>query len=263
MLSIPVFVLGLVTGSLLNVCIYRMPRKKSIITPRSHCPRCGKTIGWFDNIPLLSYIGLRGKCRFCKEKISPLYFTVELLTGLVFLSFFNHFGLSAVFVVYTALACALIVATFIDFKIREIPDEITIPGMILGLILSFAFPQLMGKDVRFAAFIDSFVGLLTGGASIYLLSMFGTVVFRKKLKELGEESAMGGGDVKLLAMIGAYLGWKLALLVFFLAPFFGSIVGIVLKIKNDTHIIPYGPYLSLAAIIAILWGNKILSWIIF
>lgn len=255
MLNILFFVLGLAAGSFLNVCIYRLPRKESIITPRSHCPYCKKIIPWYDNIPLLSYIVLGGRCRFCKVRISPVYFIVEFLTGLIFVIFLNHFGLNTIFMVYTILACMLIIISFIDFKTEEIPDEITLPGMLVGLILSFSFPQLMQRDIRLLALLDSFLGLLAGGLSIYLMGVLGKILFKKE--------AMGGGDVKLLAMIGAFLGWKLILLVFFLAPFFGSITGIVLKIKEKKETIPYGPYLSLATIIVILWGNKILSWILF
>lgn len=255
MIIIFIFIFGLVVGSFLNVCIYRMAKRESIILPRSHCVKCGKTIAWYDNIPLLSFIILRGKCRRCKEKISFIYFVVELLTGVVFLSTFLYFGLSAEFFIYTALICALIVASFIDLKIQEIPDEITLPGIVIGLIVGFCFPQIMSQDKHILGLFYSFLGMIVGGGLIYLMGMFGEFLFKKE--------AMGGGDVKLMAMVGAFLGWQLIVLAFFLAPFFGSVVGITLKIKNKEDIMPYGPHLSLASIAAIFWGQKIFNWIVF
>jgi len=203
----------------------------------------------------LSFIILRGKCRFCSAKISPIYIIVELLTGLVAVSFFQHFGLSTFFVIYSVLCAALIVVTFVDLKIEEIPDEISIPGMVIGLILSFSFPELMDTGIRLLALGRSFLGLLAGGLSIYLMGEIGKFFFKKE--------AMGGGDVKLLAMIGAFVGWKSVLLIFFLAPFFGSIIGIILKIKEKREMIPYGPYLSLATVVVILWGKEILNRLFF
>jgi len=180
---------------------------------------------------------------------------VELLTGLVAVSFFQHFGLSTFFVIYSVLCAALIVVTFVDLKIEEIPDEISIPGMVIGLILSFSFPELMDTGIRLLALGRSFLGLLAGGLSIYLMGEIGKFFFKKE--------AMGGGDVKLLAMIGAFVGWKSVLLIFFLAPFFGSIIGIILKIKEKREMIPYGPYLSLATVVVILWGKEILNRLFF
>ena len=251
MTEILIFIIGAIVGSFLNVCIYRLPKKESIISPRSHCVWCRKTIPWYDNIPFLSFLLLRGRCRLCKKRISFIYFIVELLTALLFLFIFTHFGLSVKFIVYTALSCALIVASFIDLKIQEIPDEITLPGMAIGVILSFIFPHLISQDTNLSGLFNSILGLLAGGALIYLMGILGKGLFKKE--------AMGGGDVKLMAMLGAFLGWRLVILAFFIAPLLGSIVGVVLKIKNKEDIIPYGPHLSLAAIIAIIWGDKILS----
>ncbi len=257
MVEILIFVIGLAglaMGSFLTVCIYRMPKRESILFPRSHCLKCDRAIPWYDNIPLLSFLLLRGRCRFCKEQISFLYFVVELLTALLFLSFFLHFGLSLKFVIYTVLGCALIVISFIDLKIQEIPDEISLPGIALGLVISFLYPNLMLEAERLHALLNSFLGVLAGGGLIYAMGIFGGVLFKKE--------AMGGGDVKLMAMLGAFLGWRLIILTFFLAPFFGSIVGIIVKIRNKQDIIPYGPHLSLAGIVAILWGEKIINWIL-
>ena len=253
-----VAIAGLLIGSFLNVCIYRMPIEKSIISPRSYCPQCNHMIPWYDNIPVISFIMLLGRCRFCKKKISPRYAIVEILTSVVFVLLVKQLGLNAVTLIYMVLSCGLIAATFIDIDYQIIPDEITYGGMILGIILSVIFPDIHETANRLYALRSSFLGLLLGGALIYAISWIGTIAFKKKLKEIGEETAMGGGDVKYLAMIGSFLGWKGVIIVFFLAPFFGSIVGIVEKLRSKADIIPYGPYLSVATIIVILWGDRIM-----
>jgi len=250
---------GLIVGSFLNVCIYRMPSEKSIVMPRSYCPACKHQIPWYDNIPVLSFILLLGKCRFCKNRISLRYIVVEVLTALIFAVIVKELGLNAVSIIYMVLSCGLIIATFIDFEHQIIPDEITYGGMALGLLLSFAFPQLHNTANRFYALRESLFGLILGGILILLIASIGTIAFRKKLKEIGQESAMGGGDVKYLAMIGAFLGWQGAVLVFFMAPFFGSVIGVIEKLRNRADIIPYGPYLSIATLITILWGDRILQ----
>ncbi len=250
-----VFILGSIVGSFLNVCIWRLPKEESVVTPRSHCVNCRKPIYWYDNVPFLSYVFLGGKCRFCKAKISFRYFLVELLTAGMFVWFFSVFGISVKFFVYTALCCGLIVATFVDFKYQIIPDEITLGGLIVGLLVSVVFPGLHGVSSHWNSLLISLGGMLAGGLSIYLIGLLGAAVFKKE--------AMGGGDVKLMAMIGSFIGWKLVLLVFFLAPFFGSAVGIILKLKYKVEHIPYGPYLSLATLICIFWGEDILRWLFF
>ncbi|MDD5495792.1 MAG: prepilin peptidase [Candidatus Omnitrophica bacterium] len=257
--SVFVFMIGTVIGSFLNVCIYRLPKDKSIVNPPSHCPACGKNIPWHDNIPVLSFLLLGGRCRFCKAKISFRYFLVEVLTAFLTLSLFLAFGLSAKFFAYLILTSALLVATFVDFEIQAIPDEVTYTGLVLGMAMAFIFPSVLGGATRWHALMGSFLGILTGALSIYILRAAGTLLFKKKLEAIGEKHAMGSGDIYLLAMVGAFLGWKLTLLAFFIAPFLGSIVGIILKLKKGADIIPYGPYLSLAAIISIFWGNKILG----
>jgi len=249
--KIAVFLFGAVIGSFLNVCIYRLPKRESIVMPSSHCPKCGKNIRWYDNIPLLSYVILMGKCRSCKANIGYRYPLVELLTAVLITSLYVVFGVNAKFFAYSILTCGLIVATFVDFDIQEIPDEISLGGVAVGIILSFAFPHLFGVASRASALGASLLGLIAGGGSIYLMGFFGELVFKKE--------AMGGGDVKLMAMIGSILGWKLVLFTFFAAPVFGSVVGIALKIKDGREIIPYGPFLSMAAIVSIFWGERILG----
>lgn len=259
MVAIFIFVLGACVGSFLNVCIWRLPRDESIVRPRSHCPVCNHKLAWYENIPVLSYFPLGGKCRYCKSPISLRYLTVELTTAFLFLGLFKHFGLNLksvpLFVIYTALACALVVVTFIDFRHRIIPNEITLSGMGIGLILSFIFPLLHNSTSRWSSIFNSLLGILVGGGTIYLTGLLGDLIFKKE--------SMGGGDVKLLAMLGAFLGWKLALLTFFIAPLFGSLVGIYLKVRCKVEHIPYGPYLSLGAIISIIWGEEIIKWILY
>jgi len=258
MLKIVFFILGSIVGSFLNVCIYRMPRSKSIIFPRSQCAHCGYAIKWYENIPLLSFLFLKGKCSACKKPIALRYFIVELLTAVLFVSIYAKFGLHLNLLYFLILTCGLIVATFIDFEHQLIPDSVSLGGIVLGLAASFFFPTLFGVFSRRAALIDSFIGALVGAFAIYSVATLGKVLFRKKLEAIKEDSAMGFGDVKFLAMIGAFLGWQKVLLVFFLAPFFGASIGLIQRIRYKVEIIPYGPYLSLAAIIAILWGDEIM-----
>ncbi len=250
-----VFILGSIIGSFLNVCIYRLPRGESIISPWSHCPECKTPLAWYDNIPFFSYIALKGRCRECGTPISLRYILVEALTASVFLILYREFGLGIRFLTYIALMSSLIVISFIDAKYQIIPDEITIAGIILGIFFSFIFPTLQNVSTHLAGFLNSIVGAFVGGGSIYLTGLIGNIVFKKE--------SMGGGDVKLLTMVGAFLGWKLALLTFFIAPVFGSIIGIILKVKRKAEIIPYGPHLSLATFVALLWGQRILDWVFF
>lgn len=245
-------VFGLIIGSFLNVCIFRIPRGKSIVTPRSNCPKCRHVLPWYENIPVLSYIFLKGQCSKCSTRISPAYPIVEILTALLAIVLYIFFGFSLKSLIFFLLFSSLIITTFVDFERQEIPDIITLPGIIIGLCLSVVYPELFLK-LRLEALLDSFLGVLVGGGSLYVLGFLGEIIFKKE--------AMGGGDIKLLAMIGAFLGWELTLLTFFLAPLFGSCTGIILKIKEGKEIIPYGPYLALAAFIALLWGNDIIKFL--
>ena len=249
------FIIGAIWGSFMNVCIHRLPRKESIVRPRSHCPSCGKMIPWYDNIPVLSFLTLGGKCRFCKKRISVVYPIVEILSGLLCVLLFLNFGLTVKFFILWYFLSALIVVSFIDLRIHEIPDEITLSGIALGMIAAALYPPLLGKAGNLSSLFDSFLGVIAGGGSIYLLGFIGEFIFKKE--------AMGGGDVKLLAMIGAFIGWKLTIVTFFLAPLSGSIVGIALKIKKGEEIIPYGPHLSLAAVIALFWGERFIRGLFF
>lgn len=264
-IAVFIFIIGLIVGSFLNVCIHRMPRAESIVFPPSGCPYCNNKIQWYDNIPLLSYILLKGHCRYCNVKIPLRYFIVELLTGLFFLFLFYHYGVSPTpvggglafnmakaikFFIYSVFSCFLFIAAFVDIKYRIIPDEISLGGVILGLILSFTFPQMHASGVHLTALTQALIGVFCGAGITYLTGVIGTIIFRKE--------AMGLGDVKLMGMIGAFLGWKLSILAFFIAPFFGAAYGIIVLLKKKSHLIPYGPFLSLGALIALFYGQHIL-----
>ncbi len=259
-----VFIFGSMIGSFLNVCIYRMPLEQSVAKPsRSFCPHCKKTIPWFDNIPLLSYLLLGAKCRFCKQKISFQYFLVELITACAFLLLFDRFGARYDFFFYAVFTCGLIVATFVDIRHRIIPDEISVGGMAAGFVLSSL------KGLSFSPFsfdfhpmFNSFLGVIIGGGIIFLTGYLFDLVYFKLLKHppiQGETESMGGGDVKLLAMVGAFLGWERALLTFFLAPFLGLLIGVPNLILKKDHTMPYGPCLSLAAFFSMLWAVQIIG----
>lgn len=262
------FLFGSIIGSFLNVCIHRMPEEGySLAKPGSHCPHCKKPVLWHDNIPLLSYLLLGGKCRFCKQPIRARYFIVELLTAVTFLLFYNYFGLNFNLIFYLIFICGLIVATFIDIQHRIIPDEISVGGIVVGLLLSVIKGiNLSPMSYNYKPALNSFLGIVIGGGIIYLTGVLFDLVYFKLLKKppiQGETESMGGGDVKLLAMIGAFLGWKNALLVFFLAPFFGAVIGIINLITKKDHTIPYGPFLSLAAVLTLFWGDKIIYFVFF
>lgn len=261
--KIIVFIFGSLVGSFLNTCIHRMPLEESVVWPRSYCPKCKKKIRGIDNIPLLSYILLRARCRFCKQRISFRYFIVELLTAAMFLALFIRFHLTYDFFFSLVLVCTLIVATFVDIAHRIIPDEVSIGGMILGFILSSVRGvTLKPLEFHHGPLLNSFLGILVGGGTLYLTgSLFDFVYFKllKKPPIQGETQSMGAGDVKLLAMIGAFLGWQKALMVFFLSPFLGAIIGIINLLVKKDHTIPYGPFLSLSAILVLFWADKILQ----
>jgi len=250
-----IFVFGACIGSFLNVCIYRMPRGESIVYPGSRCPECKRHIAWRDNIPLFSFINLRGKCRTCGVAFSYRYFLIEFLTAVLFVFLLNRYGMTVQFFVYSALFASLIAVTFIDFDFKEIPDSISVSGIVVGTVLSLLFPFLHGSNSAMGGLLASLKGILAGGGIIYATAILGKIAFRR--------DAMGGGDVKLLAMIGSLLGWKLTLLTFFLAPFLGATFGIIVKLKTGESEIPYGPFLSMAAFIALVWGENIIRTIYF
>lgn len=253
-LPILFFIFGSLIGSFLNVCIVRMPKSESVVFPRSHCVHCNKQIPWYDNIPFISYLRLGGRCRFCKAKISVRYFIVELITASAFAFFYLNFGLTFELLAYLIFVCGLIIAVFVDLEHRIIPDEISVGGMVAGLILSFLIPQLHETSNHFWGLGRSLMGALIGGGAIYAMGILGDFIFKKE--------SMGGGDVKLLAMIGAFLGWKSATLTFFIAPFFGMVYGIIVKIRTKESVIPYGPFLAIGAVISLFYSQPLIDWVL-
>ena len=246
-----IFIFGAVFGSFINVCIYRIPLGRSIIQPPSHCPFCGRRVRWFDNVPILSYAILMGKCRDCGRRIPLRYLFVELLSALSGVVLTRFFLIGPVFFLYWIFILALIAVSFIDLETQEIPDVITLPGILAGIIV-VTLLKAIGNGTYIDAFRHSFLGILAGGGVMFLMGFFGEMIFKKE--------ALGGGDVKLMAMVGAFLGWKMVILTFFTAPFFGAGVGIFMRLKFKSEVIPYGPYLAIASIISLLWGEGIISY---
>ncbi|GIW40572.1 MAG: type 4 prepilin-like proteins leader peptide-processing enzyme [Candidatus Binatia bacterium] len=242
------FVFGAVIGSFLNVCIYRLPRGKSLLRPPSSCPKCERPIRPTDNLPILSYLLLRGRCRWCGVRIPPRYLFVESSSAALAVLMVARFGLEPLAVLYYAFAAALLVVTFVDLDFQIIPDSISLPGIAVGLSASYFVP---GTPEPF----DSAAGAVLGGAMLYLVA-------RGYQWWTGIEG-MGMGDVKLLAMIGAFVGWKGVLLCLFVAAFSGSVVGvaaIVFRGKDRKFAIPFGPFLAVGALVALFFGDGIVRW---
>lgn len=242
-----VFFFGASVGSFLNVCIYRIPEGRSIVSPPSACPRCGSRIRWHDNVPVLGWILLKGRCRDCGSPISPRYPLVEGLCGILTILLLMRFGVSFTFISFWILTMALVAVTFIDLDHRIIPDVITLPGIVAGFVSSFFLPWLSWKN--------SLLGIVVGGG-ILLLVAYGYEFLTKK-------EGMGGGDVKLLAMMGAFLGWKAIFFILFAASLTGSVVGLVLMRLSGSDgklAIPFGPFLSLGAVIYLFVGKEVIIW---
>lgn len=241
------FILGAVIGSFLNVCIYRIPAGLSIVSPASRCPQCETAIRWYQNIPIISWLVLRGRCAQCSAKIPIRYPLVEALTGTLFLGVFWTFGLHVVTLVYWLLAAALIVITFIDLDHQIIPDVISLPGVVIGFLCSFAIPWV--------TWVDSLLGILVGGGSLLLVAI--------AYEFLTKKEGMGGGDIKLLAMIGAFLGWQAVFPVIFISSLIGTAVGIPVMIrqKADAKLaLPFGPFLAFGALFYLFWGPGLIRW---
>jgi leader peptidase (prepilin peptidase)/N-methyltransferase len=244
---IPIFVLGAVVGSFLNVCIHRLPKEQSIVTPGSHCPGCENPIPFYDNVPILSYLLLQGKCRFCKTSISARYPFVEFLSGLVSIALLYKFDFTLDFIAFFIFLLSLIVITFIDLDEKIIPNEISLPGIVLGLIFSPFISTL--------TFRESFLGVIVGGGvlAVVALAYYGVT----------KREGMGGGDIKLLAMIGAFLGWNGAFISLFFGSLLGAFIGVFFMIKEgkDTkYALPFGPFLALGAVVYLFFGDNIINW---
>lgn len=242
------FVFGSLLGSFLNVCIYRIPRGLSIVRPRSYCPHCRHRIAWHDNIPLLSFIVLRGRCRHCDVRISPGYPLVEFITALISLGLFLQYGVSVDYAVYFALASALIVVAFIDVKHMIVPDIITLPGIGFGLLwgLTDGFPGLLG----------SLGGIVIGGGGLLLVA--------ETYRLLRKREGLGGGDVKLLAMLGAFFGWKGVLFSLLVGSLTGAVTGVAVIIrekKDMKYALPFGPFLAVGALAYLFWGEALMEFL--
>jgi leader peptidase (prepilin peptidase)/N-methyltransferase len=237
---------GLCIGSFLNVCIYRLPRRESLAFPPSRCTSCGRRLSWFDNIPVISWTVVGGRCRTCGAPISLMYPIVEATTAAVFASGYLLYGLTALGAVRVAFACALIVLFVIDLQHRILPNVITVPGIVIGFVCSLFLPP---------GWRESLIGIVIGGGTLYVIA---EVYFRVRHIE-----GLGMGDVKLLAMIGAFLGWKLVLLTLILASLAGSIVGLALITSGRGNMklaLPFGTFLAVGAVIAATWGDPIVEW---
>jgi len=348
--SLVFFVFGCLVGSFLNVCIHRMPLGLSIVSPPSHCPHCKYSIPWFLNLPLVTWLSLRGKCKNCGAPISPRYFLVELLTGVAFLVCWLAFGREStgLALVYSLFLAGLITATFIDFEHFIIPDEITLGGMVVGFILSLALPALHGETMATTSLIRSLLGIGVGGGLVYFILRMGKLLFgRQKIElppdtrivfsesavhlpdrdipyeeifyrqsdtihmqvhrvelvdrsyrdvtvrlsllakrlEIGDDQfdpeqcrhmevvaselvlpreAMGLGDVKFMAAIGAFLGWQATIFSLMVSSMIGSVVGITLIVlgkREWSSRLPYGPYIAAAAVVWVFAGQRILDFV--
>ncbi len=246
-LYIIVAVLGCLVGSFLNVCIFRLPRGESIVWPGSHCPACGTPIRFYDNIPVFSYLWLKGQCRACLKDIPLRYPLVEAANATGYVGILWFFGPGWPAVLYGILFSALLVVVGTDLSHQIIPDAVTLPGVLVGL--------LGAVTVLPVGWVNALLGILIGGGILWALAWISPYLFGKE--------GMGGGDIKLLAMIGAFLGWKPALLTIMVGSLTGALIGIALiglhVIKRDEYI-PFGPFLAFGALVAMFFAQPILDW---
>lgn len=256
MLHLFAFILGALVGSFLNVCILRIPNSGSIVSPPSHCPSCKTAISFYDNVPLISYVVLRGQCRACGGRISPRYLVVELLTAVLALALFDRFGLGFGFLVSFLFVCALVVISFVDLDVRIVPDVISLPGIILGLSLSIiGYFVIRNESTVIPSPLSSLLGILAGGG--FLLA---TAWIYEKITGV---EGMGGGDIKLLAMIGAFLGWPAIPLTLFFASLVGSIVGIACMLATGAGrrlALPFAPFLCSGALVYLFFGDALIQF---
>ncbi len=243
-----VAVFALAIGSFLNVCIYRLPRHESLAMPASHCTACGRPLHWYENIPVLAYVVLRGRCGSCGVRISAMYPLIEITAAVIAVAFYLQFGLTVLFAARVIFAFALLVLFVIDLQHRVLPNVITLPGIIVGFLFSLVAPP---------GWRDSLIGVVAGGGFLYLLAEAWWL--------LRHEEAMGFGDVKMLGMIGAFLGWQLMIFTLMLASLLGSIigVGVIVAGRGDRKSqLPFGTFLALAGIAACLVGEPLVTWYI-
>ncbi|MEG2985231.1 MAG: prepilin peptidase [Peptostreptococcaceae bacterium] len=244
------FVMGAIFGSFYNVCIYRIPEKQSIVSPPSHCYNCNTRLKYIDLVPIISWIFLKGKCRYCEAKVSSRYAIVEFLTAILFSLIYISFGYEIKTLYYMFLVSLLIIITFIDIDHYIIPDNLILIGSIVAIIVN-----LLGYGVPL---IDGLKGALFAGGGVLVVTL--------TLEYIVKKEVMGGGDVKLYAMIGLFLGTKLALLTIVISIYIGALYGIIFIIYNKvkkqgfSSTIPFGPFISIAAVISIFYGNQIIQF---
>ncbi len=266
-------VFGVIIGSFLNVVIHRLPLEESIVLPSSKCTSCGAAIAFYDNVPLLSYILLRGRCRSCKAPISARYPAVELLTALLFMAVFWHDGLTLALPFDLVFVTAITALIFIDAEHMILPNAITYPGIAFAFVARLAIPYLMGephfddlvplldglmagKPVWAASLVGAILGALVGGGSLWLMGWI--------WEKLRGVEAMGLGDVKMMFMVGAYIGWRLTIVTIFLGVLSGSIIGMLLMMRQGKRdmqmLLPFGIFLGIGAIAALLAGSRLVEW---
>jgi len=241
-----VALVGLCVGSFLNVCIYRLPRRESVAWPASRCTTCNRALSWYENIPMVSWIVLRGRCRTCRAPVSWMYPIVEIVTALTFVSGYVLYGFTPTAAVRVAFACALIVLFVTDLQHQILPNIITVPGIAIGFVLSLFLPP---------GWRDSLIGIVVGGGTLFAIA--------KAYYRVRNQEGLGMGDVKLLGMIGAFLGWKLVLLTLILASFAGSVAGGILIASGRgsmKYALPFGTFLAAGALVATIWGTPIIDW---
>lgn len=263
-----IFMLGMIIGSFLNVCILRIPAGESIVHPRSRCPKCNQAIAAYDNIPVLSWALLGGKCRGCKTPISPLYPAVELLNGLLFLACYFAFGLTTEMAKWAVLCALLVVLMVTDMRERILPDKVNLTGAVIGLVFSLLTPVADGSAMALAArwfafpppaavlsFADALLGAAAGYGFLWIVS---EGYFRLRGRE-----GMGLGDVKLMGMVGTFMGLKATLLTILAGALLGSVIGtsfMLMRRKDSQYELPFGTFLGAAALLVVFFGRPVLKW---
>jgi len=242
-IAIAVSAVGLCFGSFLNVCILRIPKDQSLLRPPSTCPQCGHPIAWFDNIPVFSWLALRGKCRQCRASISLQYPLIELLVGLIWLAAYLLYGFTLHGLAGAVLGTILLGIGITDARHYLIPNEYTWGGLALGLALSL--------EGGWQGFVYAVIGAATGFGLLYVVGEVGRWLFK--------EEAMGGGDIKMMAMVGSFVGWKGVLLTIFAGALFGTLIFVPLSLRKK-RLVPFGVFLAVGAAVTFIWGDGILEW---